>query len=175
MREHRCIRMNRRAKRKSAISNLKRRLPERQTHTSIAINKIWGQTPCMKQREKEAANMEQPRPDRQTHMIFPMTEETARIEERAIAMINIERQTPNLFQQTRRLPANQRLARSAKLPSAGKDVEIMVLNIERQLPDRQTHKIPNRLRRAGDKITYMLGVEPVAAPPTWVGGSTCVG
>ena len=170
MREHRCIRMNRRAKRKSAISNLKRQQILAKVTIERSRVKIY-----------VASNMEQPRPDRQTHMIFPMTEETARIEERAIAMINIERQTPNrqtntfFFQQTRRLPANQKLARSAKLPSAGKDVEIMVPNIERQLPDRQTHKIPNRLREAGDKITYMLGVEPVAAPPTWVGGSTCVG
>ena len=110
-----------------------------------------------------------------------MTNETARIEVREIAMTNIERQTPNrqtytfFPQQTRRLPANQRLARSAKPPTAGKGVEIVVPNIERQMPDRQTHKIPNLLRRAGDKLTYMLGVEPVAAPPTCVGGSTCVG
>ena len=78
-----------------------------------------------------APNMEQPRPDRQTHKI-QMTNETARIEVREIAMTNIERQTPNrqtytfFPQQSRRLPANQRLARSAKPPTAGKGVEIVV-------------------------------------------------
>ena len=128
-----------------------------------------------------ASNMEQPRPDRQTHIIYPMTKVIARILERKRAMTNIERQTPNrqihtfFPQQTRRLPVNKRLARSAKSPKACKDEGIVVPNIERQMPDRQTHKIPYRLRRAGGQITYMLGVEPVAAPPTCVGGSTCVG
>ena len=57
-----------------------------------------------------------------------------------------------------------------------KDGELAVANIEQQKPDRQTHTIfPHRMRTTRVKFTYVDGVEPVAVPPTWVGGSTCVG
>ena len=54
-----------------------------------------------------------------------------------------------------------------------KDEEFAVSNIERQKPDRQTRTIfPHRMRNTRVKFTYEVGVEPVAVPPIWVGGST---
>ena len=173
MREHRCIRMNRRAKRKSAISNLKRRLPERQTHTSIAINKILGQTPCMKQREKEAVKMEQQTPDRKTHTYFPhrkcftmsKTTDMKRRKDGEFAVSNIERQKPDRQINTifpnrmRNMQVKETTAaRGAELPSTNKKRskgrDIVVANIERQKPDRQALTIfPNRQRSASGKVT----------------------
>ena len=102
-------------------------------------------------------------------------------------MSNLERQTPerqthtNFPQRMRNMQVKETTAaRGAELPSTCKKRseggDIVVANIERQKPDRQALTIfPNRLRSARGKITYLVGVEPVAVPPFWVGGSTCVG
>ena len=116
-----------------------------------------------------------------------MTKDMKRRKDREIAVSNIERQTPDrqthtfFPHRTRNMQVKETyLARVAELPKAcmkrRKGGQLVVANSERQKPDRQTHTFfPNRLRSARDKVTYFVGVEPVAVPPSWDGGSICVG